>query len=170
MRESLEQRLRHVMIILTIQDLEMQRSAHIECHSTENVRTSIEMGAKRIGHGIAMKEDPELMKLAAERDVGIEMCPCSNFQTKAVQEGEEDPLALFWEQGLLVTVNTDNRTVSQTSETRELKMALELMEASQKPVEDEKTFCRKLMENSIRTAFLPEEEKERLRHILEKFS
>ena len=33
-----------------------------ECHSTENVRTSIEMGAKRIGHGIAMKEDPELMK------------------------------------------------------------------------------------------------------------
>ena len=141
-----------------------------ECHSTENVRTSIEMGAKRIGHGIAMKEDPELMKLAAERDVGIEMCPCSNFQTKAVQEGEEYPLALFWEQGLLVTVNTDNRTVSHTSETRELKMALELMEASQKPVEDEKTFCRKLMENSIRTAFLPEEEKERLRHILEKFS
>ena len=141
-----------------------------ECHSTENVRTSIEMGAKRIGHGIAMKEDPELMKLAAERDVGIEMCPCSNFQTKAVQEGEEYPLALFWEQGLLVTVNTDNRTVSQTSETRELKMALELMEATKKPVEDEKTFCRKLMENSIRTAFLPEEEKERLRHILEKFS
>lgn len=141
-----------------------------ECHSTENVRDSIKMGAGRIGHGIAMKEDPELMKLAADKGIGIEMCPCSNFQTKAVQDGEEYPLPLFLENGLLVTVNTDNRTVSQTSETKELEMALELMERAGKPVKDEKVFCAQLMENSIQAAFLPEEEKARLRQRLKKFS
>ena len=44
-----------------------------ECHSTENVRTSIEMGAKRIGHGIAMKEDPEL-KAKVSYAYGKEKC------------------------------------------------------------------------------------------------
>ena len=141
-----------------------------ECGNVENVKMSIAMGAKRIGHGIAMKEDSDLMEMAAQQGVGIEMCPCSNFQTKAIREGEEYPLALFLEKGLLVTVNTDNRTVSQTSETKELEMALEMMKQSGRPVEDEKKFCKKLMENGIRAAFLPEKEKKDLQQILEKFS
>lgn len=134
-----------------------------ECGSMENVKTSIQMGAKRIGHGIAMKNDEQLMRLAADKRIGIELCPSSNFQTKAVKDGEIYPLALFFEKGLLVTVNTDNRTVSQTSESRELAIALQLMEQAGKKVPDEQAFCRKLMENSIEAAFLPEEEKESLR-------
>lgn len=152
----------------TAQDLGIPFTIHAgECGSAQNVRTSIAMGARRIGHGIAMRQDPALMELAAEKGVGIELCPCSNFQTKAVREGEEYPLALFLKKGLLVTVNTDNRTVSHTNETRELEMALELMKQSGEPVENEKVFCKRMVENSIQAAFLPEMEKERLRQILE---
>lgn len=138
-----------------------------ECGNAENIRQSIAMGASRIGHGIAMEKDEQLMKMAAEKRIGIEMCPSSNFQTKAVKDGEEYPLALFWEKGLLITINTDNRTVSQTSETRELEIALDLMEQSGKTVIDERRFCRELMENSLEAAFLSQEEKEKLKKRLE---
>lgn len=139
-----------------------------ECGSVENIRQAVSMGAKRVGHGIAMKKDPQLMELVAAEKIAVELCPSSNLQTKAVRDGEEYPLALFMEKGILVTVNTDNRTVSQTSQTRELNVALELMSTAGKPVGDEKAFCRKLIENSIDAAFLPEKEKEKLRKKLKK--
>lgn len=73
------------------------------------------MGARRIGHGIAMRGDLELQKYCRDRNVGIELCPISNYQTGALEQNE---VYLFWEfmqNGLCVTVNTDNRTVSDTT-------------------------------------------------------
>lgn len=86
-----------------------------ECGNVDNVLEAIELGATRIGHGIAMSGNQEAIALCRERQVAIEMCPTSNMQTKAVTDIKKYPLREFLEEGLLVTINTDNRTVSNTT-------------------------------------------------------
>ena len=90
-----------------------------ECGSTLNIQTAIEYGARRIGHGIAMKDDPEVMKLCADKKIGVELCPTSNLQTKAINSIEEYPFKKFYEAGIPMSINTDNRTVSDTTCTDE---------------------------------------------------
>ncbi|MCM1282590.1 MAG: adenosine deaminase [Muribaculaceae bacterium] len=90
-----------------------------ECGSRENIKAAIALGAKRIGHGIAMKGDKELIRLCAGRRIGVELCPTSNLQTKALKELSDYPLPEFLEAGVPVSVNTDNRTVSGTTCTDE---------------------------------------------------
>lgn len=90
-----------------------------ECGSRENIKTAVELGAKRIGHGIAMGGDKELIGLCADGRVGVEMCPTSNLQTKAIRDFAAYPCLEFYEAGVLISVNTDNRTVSATSSTDE---------------------------------------------------
>lgn len=97
-----------------------------ECGDADNIREAIMLGAKRIGHGIAMAHNTELQKLCADRNVGIEMCPISNFQTKAVPNEQDYPICEYLKNGLCVTVNTDNRTVSNTSIEKEFKMLQQL--------------------------------------------
>lgn len=125
-----------------------------ECGSVENVQIAIEFGAKRLGHGIALEKSPELRRLCKEKGIGIEMCPTSNLQTKAVSSFEEYPLHLFLQEGLLVSLHTDNRTVSDTTLEREQAYF------------DEAVITKCTM-NAIETAFASEEIKEKLRKWME---
>lgn len=93
-----------------------------ECGSTQSVWDAIELGASRIGHGIAAAKDETLMRYCADHKIPFEMCPVSNLQTKAVRTMEEYPFLRFLEAGIPVTINTDNRTVSNTSMTKELEL------------------------------------------------
>lgn len=97
-----------------------------ECGSAASVRDAIELGARRIGHGIAMRSNPALQRLCAERRVGVEMCPVSNFHTKAVTDKAGYPVREFLQNGVLVTINTDNRTVSNTTIGREFALLTDL--------------------------------------------
>ncbi len=117
-----------------------------ECGSVENVRLAIEMGAKRIGHGIALEQSAELRRLCVEKGIGIEMCPTSNLQTKAVDSFEHYPIKQFLAEGLLVSLNTDNRTVSGTTMRQESVLAQKVLGLSDK----ELAQC---MRNAIETAF-----------------
>ncbi len=126
-----------------------------ECGSVENVREAISLGAKRLGHGIALEKSPELRKLCREKGIGIEMCPTSNLQTKAVQDFANYPLKLFLEEGLLASVHTDNRTVSGTTMKREEQLVKEKLNLS-----DEQ--WRQCTRNAIQTAFASEKIKEEL--------
>lgn len=90
-----------------------------ECGSAENVKMSIEMGAKRIGHGIAIGDNEEVKELCRENHIVLEMCPVSNFQTGAVKEMEQYPFEKLRKDKIGVTVNTDNRVVSGTTLTQE---------------------------------------------------
>ena len=91
-----------------------------ECGNVQNIADAVQVGASRIGHGIAMRGRKDVQRLCLEKKIGIEMCPISNLQTKAVKSSREYPLREFLDEGLLVTINTDNRTVSNTSLTKEL--------------------------------------------------
>jgi len=85
-----------------------------------NVREAIaSLGAIRIGHGVRLREDPELLALVRERQIPLELCPTSNIQTKAISAWDDYPIRSYYDAGLYLTVNTDNPTVSGTNMTRE---------------------------------------------------
>ena len=126
-----------------------------ECGSVDNVREAIELGAKRMGHGIALQKDKELQKLCAEKRIGIEMCPTSNLQTKAVDDLNNYPIKEFMKQGIPVSLNTDNRTVSGTTLHNEFEVAKKELGLT----DEEILQCTK---NAIETAFASEDVKEKL--------
>jgi adenosine deaminase len=76
-------------------------------------------GARRIGHGTRLFEDPDLMRFVNDFRIPLEVCPTSNVQTRATSSLEEHPMRLYFDQGLVVTVNTDNRLMSGTTMTDE---------------------------------------------------
>lgn len=92
-----------------------------ECRDVRNVVLSVEAGASRIGHGIALSGQKDAIKLCKDKRIGIEMCPISNLQTKAVDNISSYPLKEFTKAGLLVTINTDNRIVSNSTMDKELE-------------------------------------------------
>ena len=89
----------------------------------DNIRDAILAGAKRIGHGIAAKKSEEVVSLIRERNITLEMCPKCNIQTKASKNWNDYPFNTFYrKEKLLVTINTDNRTVSNTSLSQEFEL------------------------------------------------
>ena len=127
-----------------------------ECGSAQNVRDAIEMGAGRIGHGVAAAGQEELLNLCREKNICFEMCPVSNLQTKAVMDLQEYPFLPMQKAGLAVTIHTDNRTVSGTTLTKEW---MTLLGAFPEITAD---TIRKANLAAIQAAFLSEEEKARL--------
>jgi len=117
-----------------------------ETGSLENVRIAYELGASRIGHGIALIKDRNLMQAYANKGIGIEMCPSSNLQTKAVTSWAEYPLMDFMNAGIKVSINTDNRTVSNTTMTKELKLIYEAYRRKDELIDQ-------LLRNAAETAF-----------------
>lgn len=100
----------------------------------DNVEKSISLlYAQRIGHGTASRKDPALMSLLKERQITLEMCPTSNLHTKSVPSLALHPTKEYLDYGLAVTLNTDNRTVSDITSTEEFHRvtpALSLTEAN----------------------------------------
>ena len=130
-----------------------------ECGSVQNILDSVETGAGRIGHGIAMRGHSDLIKELAEKGIGIEMCPISNLQTKAVAGTEEYPIREFLNGGLKVTVNTDNRTVSDTTMTKELEFIQNTY-----GIQDDEIYL--LMKNAADVAFAEDYVKDKLYRIM----
>lgn len=86
-----------------------------EAASYESVKEAVGFGAKRIGHGIRSIEDKETVNLLINKNVFLEICPKSNVDTRAVETIDKHPIKKLVELGVRVTINTDNRTVSNTS-------------------------------------------------------
>ncbi|KPH78176.1 adenosine deaminase [Oceanobacillus caeni] len=86
-----------------------------------NVLEAVELlGAERIGHGVFIKDCIEAYEIVKEKQIVLEMCPTSNIQTKAVHHYSEHPIYKFHQDGIKVTINTDNRTVSNTTMEKEI--------------------------------------------------
>lgn len=130
-----------------------------EADGPESVKAALELGAARIGHGVRAGEDEEVLKLLGERQIPLEMCPTSNVQTKAVESIRRHPVLEYLRQGLNVTVNTDNMTVSDTTIEREydrLRKELGMTAAEQ----------RQLLFHGVDAAFLTEEERGRMKDVI----
>ena len=132
-----------------------------ECGNAKNIMDAVEVGASRIGHGIAMRGNIGLQEIIRKKHIGIEMCPISNMQTKAVKSIIDYPIREFLNAGLPVTINTDNRTVSNTSLTKEFEFIQKNFRIS-----DEEILL--MTGNAIDVAFADDDVKNRLFNIVNK--
>ncbi|WP_432476900.1 adenosine deaminase [Nocardioides sp. GXQ0305] len=123
-------------------------------------------GADRLGHGVRIIDDitvhddgsVELGRLAAyvrDKRIPLEMCPASNVQTGAAASIAEHPIGLLTDLRFRVTVNTDNRLMSQTTMTDEMWA---LVQAFGLRLEDLRWFTI----NAMKSAFLPFDERLRI--------
>ncbi len=91
-----------------------------EAYGPESIHQALHYcNANRIGHGTRLFEDPDLMKYVNDFRIPLEICLTSNVQTRAVPSFEDHPLRLYFDEGLVVTLNTDNRLMSATTVTEE---------------------------------------------------
>jgi len=92
-----------------------------EAYGPESIAQAIHyLGAHRIGHGVRLKEDGDLLNYINDHRIPLEMCPSSNVQTKAVDSYENHPIRFLYNFGIRVTVNTDNRLITDTTSSKEL--------------------------------------------------
>ena len=112
-------------------------------------------GAHRIGHGVRLIEDPELMEYVNDHRIPLEICLTSNVQTDAVKTYQEHPFKKYLDRGLRVTLNTDSRTVSDTTVTDEYTKAVDYYNLSL-------TDIRQLIINGFKSAFLSYDDKTRI--------
>jgi len=92
-----------------------------EAYGPESIAQAIHVcGAHRIGHGCRLREDGDLLHYLNDHRVPLECCPSSNVQTGAVKDLASHPIKLYFDLGLRVTVNTDNRLITDTSVSKEL--------------------------------------------------
>lgn len=95
-----------------------------EAYGPESISQAIHyLGAHRIGHGVRLREDGDLLNYVNDHRIPVEACLSSNLQTGAVDSLESHPLRFYFDYGLRVTVNTDNRLITDTTVTRELMLA-----------------------------------------------
>jgi adenosine deaminase len=145
-----------------------RENAHFTIHAGEafglpSIWQAIQWcGADRLGHGVRIIDDIEpsvngarLGRLASyvrDKRIPLEMCPSSNVQTGAAESIAEHPIGLLTKLRFRVTVNTDNRLMSGTSMSRELRL---LSEAFGYGLSDLRWFAI----NAMKSAFIPFDER-----------
>jgi adenosine deaminase len=111
----------HAEAFALARDAGLHRTVHAgENGGSECVREAIEvLGAERIGHGVRVVQDEDLVARVIADAVALEMCPRSNVQTRAVVSLAAHPIDRLLRQGARVTVSTDGRTTCGTTVTDE---------------------------------------------------
>lgn len=122
-----------------------------EARGAEAVKSALDLGASRIGHGINARFDEKVLNEIIEKQISLEICPQSNYYTKAVQSIYDLPIKEFLEKGVLFSINSDDMTVLQTTLENEYKI-LEKLGLNEQNI-------KQIAINSIKSAFLSDEEK-----------
>ncbi len=92
----------------------------------DSIRQAIEeCGADRIGHGLAAATDPLLLATLVARDIFVELCPSSNVLTGGITSFADFPIGAFLEAGIPCGLNTDDRTMFETTLASEEEKAAE---------------------------------------------
>lgn len=138
-----------------------QSGLHITIHAGEwgpaaNVKEAItELGAERIGHGVRVLEDNDIVNLARERGTAFEVCITSNYQSGVVNSLDTHPLVKMLDAGVNVTINTDDPSISRITLSHEYYIACEDLHMPQ-------STLRQRILAAGQAGFLAENEKEKL--------
>src|ERR1700712_5310411 len=120
-----------------------------EAFGPESISQAIHVcGAHRIGHGCRLRENGDLLAYVNDHRTPLECCPSSNVQTGAVSELAHHPLKLYHDLGLRVTVNTDNRLITDTTVSKELWLCHKEMGLDAKDIG-------RIILNGFKAAFMP---------------
>ena len=103
---------------------------HLHAHAgesmgPESIWDALELGAERIGHGIAAVRDEALMRHLRERDIPLEICITSNLVTGVVQRIEDHPVRRLFDAGVPIVLNSDDPAMFRCSLTGEYRLAAE---------------------------------------------
>jgi adenosine deaminase/aminodeoxyfutalosine deaminase len=123
-----------------------------ESAGPESVWGALNLRTERIGHGLTAAQDPELVEELATRQIPVEICITSNLRTGCCPELADHPVRRYFDQGLMITLNTDDPAMFRTSLTQEYQLAQESFGFT-----DE--HLRELARNSFEASFLPAEKK-----------
>ncbi|HEV7594320.1 MAG TPA: adenosine deaminase [Gemmatimonadaceae bacterium] len=124
-----------------------------EGDGVESIRQAVHIcGANRIGHGTRLIEDPDLTQYVNDRRIALEVCLTSNVQTKVADSYATHPFREYFDRGLNVTLNTDNRLMSGTTLTDEYVHAAEHLGFTMDELAG-------IALNGFESAFLPWEER-----------
>jgi len=124
-----------------------------EGDGAESVREAVHVcGANRIGHGTRLIEDADLTQYVNDRRIALEVCLTSNVQTRVADSYATHPLREYFDRGLNVTLNTDNRLMSDTTLTDEYVHAAEHLGFTMEELAG-------IALNGFESAFLPWEER-----------
>jgi adenosine deaminase len=74
-----------------------------------------ELHPRRIGHGVRCIEDDRLLEFIKDKGLHLEVCPTSNIQVDVFKRLEDHPVDLLFKKGLSLSINTDGRTLSDTT-------------------------------------------------------
>lgn len=148
---------RHQAAFQLILDNNVNVTIHAgEAYGPESIAQAVHAcGAHRIGHGVRLRESGDLLNYLNDHRIPLEMCPSSNVQTGSVKDLASHPLRFYFDFGLRVTVNTDNRLVTDTTASKELWLCHAEMGFT---LED---LCT-LVVQGFKSAFLPFREKQEL--------
>ncbi|MCX6640938.1 MAG: adenosine deaminase [bacterium] len=95
-----------------------------EAYGPDSIKQALhDLNTHRIGHGTRLREDGDLLNYVNDHRIPLEICLTSNLHTHAVQSLETHPLRLYYDCGMRVTLNTDNRLISNTTITDEYMTA-----------------------------------------------
>jgi adenosine deaminase/aminodeoxyfutalosine deaminase len=130
---------------------------HLTAHAGENagpesIWGALNLRAERIGHGLTAAQDPELVEELATRQVPVEICITSNLRTGACPSLNAHPVRQYFDQGIMITLNTDDPAMFRTSLAREYHLAQQSFGFNEE-------HLRELARNSFEASFLPAEEK-----------
>ena len=126
-----------------------------ESRGADEVMCAVNIGAKRIGHGVHCVEDESIVDIVKNNNVLLEICPTSNIQTNSIKSYNVHPIKELYEKGINICINTDNSTVSNIDLNNEY---LKLHNILNFDLEDFK----KINIMSINNAFISNKEKESL--------
>jgi adenosine deaminase len=133
-----------------------------EWASADGVGEAIEqLYSDRIGHGVRAVENEAIARMAVENNIAFEVCLTSNLQTGVMQHMHQHPLHKMLDFGMMVTLNTDDPTVSNISLTDEYIIAVEQLGMKYEDL-------RAMTLNAAKAAFLSENGRSRLTTYFEK--
>jgi len=141
------------------------KGLHLTAHAgettgPESIWGALNLRAERIGHGVSAIRDPELVEELAQRQVPIEICLTSNVRTGCCGALAEHPVRSYFDQGLMITLNTDDPAMFSTSMSQEFGLA-------QREFGFTDDHMSELARNSFEASFLPGEKKVEFLNLLD---
>jgi aminodeoxyfutalosine deaminase len=139
----------------------LHRTAHAgESAGPESIWGALNLKVERIGHGLTAGQDPELMEELAERQIPMEICVTSNLRTGCCPELAQHPVRRYFDEGLMLTLNSDDPAMFRTSLVEEYALVQETFGFT-----DE--HLRELARNSFEASFLSPEKKVEFLNLLD---
>ncbi len=120
------------------------------------VQEAIEhLGATRIGHGLQIYKDQNVMEFVKKCNVTLELCPTSNLLTNAIKNLKDHPIKKLYDFGINTTINTDDPGIFNVTLDQEYKLVNELFKFSL----DDFTKCNDV---AARASFISLEKKQKV--------